>query len=400
MPGKVGLMELRLFLFNRFDDPLGELAWGGRLTHAEEIGGEDTLEFECPDAPAKGDRLLWRDPDSGAWREHVVVRTDEPLRGACRVYAESSLSEMLLDFIEMAQLVSRTAEQALAAALAPTRWEAGTVEDGFGKHGCMLYHTNALAALRRIEEVWGCEAEPTVEVSGNRVSRRSVSLAARRGSWRGARLDYGRDLAGCTRRVLEDDVFTALYGFGCGLPIEDENGVATGGYTRRLTFGDANGGVNWVGDEQARLRWGRWDASRERKVHSFGQAIFPNCDDPHKLLSLTRKALADACSPKVTYEVDASALAGAPVELGDDVLVVDAEREPEWRFRARTVRRVREFEARGSVFRLLTLGAVERTSWAAAAELGARVDDVEQVAAATADAVQAVAETDLKELMF
>ena len=35
-----------------------------------------------------------------------------------------------------------------------------------------------------------------------------------------------------------------------------------------------------------------------------------------------------------------------------------------------------------------------------AAELGARVDDVEQVAAATADAVQAVAETDLKELMF
>ena len=135
-------------------------------------------------------------------------------------------------------------------------------------------------------------------------------------------------------------------------------------------------------------------------MHSFGQAIFPNCDDPHKLLSLTRKALADACSPKVTYEVDASALAGAPVELGDDVLVVDAEREPEWWFRARAVRRVREFEARGSVFRLLTLGAVERTSWAAAAELGARVDDVEQVAAATADAVQAVAETDLKELMF
>ena len=33
-------------------------------------------------APEKGSRLLWRDPEDGAWREHVVARTDEPLTGA------------------------------------------------------------------------------------------------------------------------------------------------------------------------------------------------------------------------------------------------------------------------------------------------------------------------------
>ena len=53
--------------------------------------------------------------------EHVVVRTDEPAAGLCSVYAESSLCELLDDFIEEAQLVSRTAAQALAAVLAPTR---------------------------------------------------------------------------------------------------------------------------------------------------------------------------------------------------------------------------------------------------------------------------------------
>lgn len=53
------------------------------------------------------------------WREHVVVRTDEPLDGLCSVYAESSLCELLDDFIEEQHLVSRTAAQALAVVLAP-----------------------------------------------------------------------------------------------------------------------------------------------------------------------------------------------------------------------------------------------------------------------------------------
>ena len=36
-------------------------------------------------------------------------------------------------------------------------------------------------------------------------------------------------VAGCTRTVLEQDVYTALYGFGAGLPVTDEDGR----YTRR-----------------------------------------------------------------------------------------------------------------------------------------------------------------------
>jgi hypothetical protein len=36
-------------------------------------------------------------------------------------------------------------------------------------------------------------------------------------------------MAGCTRTVHEQDVYTALYGFGAGLPVTDEDGR----YTRR-----------------------------------------------------------------------------------------------------------------------------------------------------------------------
>ena len=389
-----------LYLFDRFDERLGILPTLGAVTHTEELGGEDTIEFDCLAAPEKGDRLLWRDPDDGRWREHVVVRTDEPLGGPAHVYAEWALCELLRDFVEEAQLVSRTAEQALGAVLANTRFELGFVGVGDAKRGALLYHMNALAALRRVEEVWGGELECGVAVEGGRVSRRVVSLPARRGAWRGLRFTYGKNMAGCTRTVMEDEVFTALYGFGKGLPVLDESGAATGGFTRRLTFGEVNGGVNWVGDDAAREVWGRWDAARAAKAHAFGAVTFADCEDAAELLALTRAALADAAAPKVSYEVDAAFLAGAAVPaLGDDVAVIDTSRAPAWHLTARVVARRRELAGAGSRCSV-TLGRVQRSAARAVAEVTAAVVTVAETASVTNDAVKAMDEVDLGEVTF
>lgn len=210
-----------LYLFDRFDDRLGILSPVGAITHTEEVGGEDTVEFDCLMAPSKGDRLLWRDPDDGVWREHVVVRTDEPLAELAHVYAESCLCELLGDFVEENQLVKKTAEQALTAALATSRFSVGEVGAGDEAHGTLLYHTNALAALRRVEFVWGGEAEVELTVADGRVAMRTINLPERRSKLRGARFTYGKNMAACTRTVLEDEVYTALYGFGKGLTVLD-----------------------------------------------------------------------------------------------------------------------------------------------------------------------------------
>lgn len=375
-----------LYLFDRFDERLGILPAVGGITHVEEIGGEDTIEFDCLAAPEKGERLLWRDPTDSVWREHVVVRTDEPLGGPARVYAESSLCELLGDFVEEIQLVSKTAAQALSSVLGVTRWSAGEVGVGGAARGCLLYHVNALAALRRVEEVWGGEAEAVISVENGRVGSRTVNLPARRGTWRGARFSYGKTLAACTRTVLEDEVFTALYGYGKGLPIYDETGAPTGGFTRRLTFGSVNGGANWVGDEAARLVWGRPDGAGGR-AHRFGHVVFPDCEDATELKALTLAALAAACEPRVSYEVDVAAVdGGAGVRLGDDVAVIDSSRSPEWHLRARCVRRVRQLGEGAPAVRL-TLGTVERTTWAASADVAARVTAVEETAATASDTV-------------
>lgn len=364
-----------LYWFDRWDERIGLLRVVGELIHTEELNGEDTLEFQSYEVPAKGDRLLWL--DGTTWREHVVVRTDEPLAGLCSVYAESSLCELLDDFIEEAQLVSRTARQALTAVLAPTRWAIAYCAS-LGTAGALIYHQNALWALRRVAEVWGGEVTPIITVANGRVSSRSIRLDDERGDWRGLRFTYGKNMAGCTRTVLEQDVYTALYGFGAGLPLTDEDGRYTGGYRKKLTFGEVNGGVNWVGDEQARLVWGRWNADRTAKVHSFGQVVFSDCDDPVKLLALTRKALVDAVQPKVSYEVDVAALDGDEADLGDTVAVIDSSRTPEWRLMARVVKRVRTFG--DAVVCRVTIGTVQPVDYSVTSSLAADVaalqDDV------------------------
>lgn len=63
----------------------------------------------CFEVPDKEGRLLWL--DGCAWREHVVVRTEEPVAGLYSVYAESLLCELLDDFVEEAQLSYHTARK-------------------------------------------------------------------------------------------------------------------------------------------------------------------------------------------------------------------------------------------------------------------------------------------------
>lgn len=347
-----------LYRFDRWDERIGILRVVGELVHTEELNGEDTLEFASDEVPDKGDRLLWL--DGSTWREHVVVRTEEPMAGICNVYAESSLCELLDDFIEEAQLVSRTAQQALAAVLALTRWSIAYCAS-LDTAGALIYHQNALWALRCVAEAWGGEVTPVITVANGRVASRAFRLDEECGEWRGLLFTYGKNMAGCVRTVLEQDVYTALYGFGAGLPFTDEDGNYKAGYRRKLTFGEVNGGLNYVADEAAKLVWGRWNADRTAKVHSFGQVTFFDVTEPERLLALTRKALREAVQPKVSYEVDVAALDGDDAELGDTVAVIDMSRDPEWRLTARIVKRVRTFGE--TVVAQVTIGTAQRADY-------------------------------------
>lgn len=349
-----------LFWFDRFDERIGILRTVGALKHSETLCGDDTLEFCSLDVPGKWDRLLWRDPDDGRWREHIVQRTVERTGEACQVFCESSVAEMRGDYIEEKHMVDKEDTDWFPELLAYTRWSLGSIESRSTLHSAIFYHTDVLAALRKTEEKWGSEFEPEIVVGDRRIEARRIAVKKKLGSWKGLRFDYGRNMRWCKRTVLSDEIYTALYGYGAGLPVTDDDGNLTGGYHRKLTFGDINDGIDWVGDDVAREKWGLWNAERTEKMHRFGEVTFPEEDKPYILRESTKWRLKRYNEPKVTYEVGMAHLGGdACPGLGDEVAVVDPSFGHEWRLKARVLKRVRTL---GGADAQVTLGNASLSS--------------------------------------
>lgn len=335
---------MRLWVTDRWENFKGPIKTLFECVDTREVNGENALSLTCLAALDKGDRIVWQDR-MGRWRENVVDGITEERAAAGIVYTyycpSSAQVELSGDYLEDKRPLNTTASVAMASALSESRWTVGTVED-LGQNGTNFYHTNAWQAIHDVADTWGGELSFEIAVSGSAVTARRVSLRGRVGADNGKRFTYTKDLVSVTREVDEGNVVTALYGYGKAPESTDDNGNLTGGYERKLTFGDVNGGKNWVGDADALARWGRPDG-RGGKTHVFGDVEFGDCEDARELLSLTRGELKGRCTPKVSYEVDAVSLARAGegfegADEGDTVLVIDKVYDPPLRVQARIMK--------------------------------------------------------------
>lgn len=193
------------------------------------------------------------------------------------------------------------------------------------------------------------------------------------------------------RSVDEGNVCTALYGYGKSLQTADEDGNLTGGYDRKLTFGDVNGGQNWVGSADALARWGRPDG-KGGKAHVFGDVEFSDCEDAAELKKLTEARLAQSCVPTVSYTVDATALARAGegfegADEGDLVTVVDKMYDPPLRVRTRITKVVEDQLRPGEV--TYTFGNYQTVAELMAAQKSSAKRTASSIRATVADAVNA-----------
>lgn len=332
---------MRLWVTDRFENFKGPIKTMFSCVDTREVNGENALTISCLAHLEKGDRIVWQDL-KGRWRENIVDGVTEERARAGIVYTyycpTSAQVELSGDYLEDKRPLNTTAGVAMASALSESRWAVGTVAD-LGQSGTNFYHTNAWQAVHDVADTWGGELEFEIAVSGTQVTARRVHLRERVGGDTGKRFTYTKDLVSVKREVDEGNVATALYGYGKAPESTDEDGNLTGGYERKLTFGDVNGGQNWVGDADALARWGRPDGNGG-KAHVFGDVEFEDCEDQAELLALTKAELADRCTPKVSYEVDAVSLARAGegfegADEGDTVLVIDEVYDPPLRVQAR-----------------------------------------------------------------
>ena len=299
--------------------------------HTDELNGEDSVAITTTYPLKAGYRLLWTDRLGGV-HEHICQDPKGLHSDGITLYTDTainSICELYGDYIDDKRPYSYSFYKALQVALEPTRWSIGTVDQtGTVSSGLTFYHTNAREALNDILECGG-ELETVITFSDGAVSKRAVNIRLHRGSSSThKRFTYSKDINSVSR-TEHAGAITACYGYGKGVETD------SGGYGRKLTFGEVNGGLNYVTDSTALKSYGRPDSSGNF-AHVFGIYENSECEDANQLLKETKAYLAENNQPSVSYEADVIDLVAMGrswegVSVGDDVQIVDTAFEPELR---------------------------------------------------------------------
>lgn len=308
--------------FTRFGENLGRLDVRA-AKHTDALDGTDELAITCTDDLAKGDRIVWVD-FGGKAHEHIVdslSRThDSDGQRLTEATCINSINETWDDYVEDKR-PSGTADVALQSVLSGTRWSVGTC-DVKTSTSHTFYHESVREAIGELLDAWGGELETSITVDGPSVSGRSVGIRALRGDQSSPkRFVWTKDLVSVKRSVASENPKSRIYGYGKGVETD------TGGYGRRLTFGDVNGGRDYVEDTDAQALWGH-PASDGTVAPSVGVFVDEDCDDAATLLQETKDYLESVKEPKVTYEADVIDLyafgrSWERVETGDSVAIID-----------------------------------------------------------------------------
>lgn len=308
--------------FNRWGDNLGRLTVSA-ATHTDALDGTDELNITCAEDLVKGDRVVWIDLQ-GVCHEHIVDTIDRAHDddGAPETQAVciNSVNETWDDWLDDKR-PSGGVSVALASILADTRWEVGTCDQG-GTASRTFYHESVREGLAGIIETWGGELETLIVHNGTGIVSRRVGVRAKRGNQSSAkRFTWTKDLVSVKRSVASDNPKTRVYGYGKGVETEG------GGYGRRLTFGDINGGKDYVEDAEATTVWGHPDGEGGI-LPAVASYVNEQCEDAAQLLQETQDYLEQVKEPKVTYtasviDLYAFGRSWEGVGVGDDVAIID-----------------------------------------------------------------------------
>jgi len=282
-------------------------------------------------------RVVFKDR-LGDFREFVIKEIDD-INGIEGPRTEATcipsyLEELGNHIVVDKRFVNSTAQTALNAALEGTRFT-GIVEVDLGEATTNFYYISSVDAVWETRDTWGGDIKDVVHLAADksRVAKREMRLVQRLGEDKGLRFDIDHNIEQIERTVLSYP-FTALYGRGSSLRIEDEEGEETGGHTRYIGFEDVEWrkswgdpvdkplGQKWVGDPNALLKYGyKKDGTL---LHLEG--IFSNQDyeEPGELLAATWDHLQAAQHPEVNYRLSVDLL-DSDAELGDTAVAIDRE---------------------------------------------------------------------------
>ena len=278
----------------------------------------------------RGMRIAFRSPvdDTIQVFEVRVVKNSEPAHYQQITAEHICIAELSDEHINTTEIDNKTAGQALTTALTGTLWGLGS-DTTSGTQSADLSRGSVWDAVNTIKQNWNAYITPSVVVSAAGViTNRYLNITPAEGTWRGLRLSVRKNMQDPSVTYDDEDVYTALYGYGGNVDKPHAGGDDT---TEELTFAD----VVWTATSdhpakpsgQTYLEWPAKTALYGRNGRPrYGYYQNGSIKDANVLLQKTWESLKLASNPKISISGTVTDLyrlgyQDQPIQLHDLVIV-------------------------------------------------------------------------------
>ena len=278
----------------------------------------------------RGMRIAFRSPvdDSLQVFEVRIVTNQEPDHYQQITAEHICISELTDEHINSTEITNKTAAQALTTALTGTLWSVGN-NTASGTQSADFSRGSVWDAVNTIQQNWNVYITPRVVISSAGViTGRYLDIAPAGGVWRGVRLSVRKNMLDPAVTYDDEDVYTALYGYGGNVEVAQTTGDDQ---TEELTFAD----VVWSSTSshpakpsgQTYLEWPEKTALYGRNGRPrYGYYQNGSIKDANVLLQKTWESLQQCAEPKISITgtvVDLYRLGyhDEPIQLHDTAIV-------------------------------------------------------------------------------
>ena len=295
---------------------------------------ELSLTADFPYNPKKvihrGQRIAFRSPVDDSYQVFEIRQVETDPTGSYQgVTAENiALAELSDEHIDNAEIGKKTAAQALATALNGTLWTHGTGTTTY-KQSADFQRGSVWEAVNTIKTNWNVYIIPRVTFSAAGViNGRYLDIKPAGGTYNGLRLSIRKNMPDPIVTYNDEDVLTALYGYGGQVDKAQQSGDDK---TEELTFKD----VVWTATaEHPAKPSGQTYLEYPAKTALYGRngrarfGFYQNSaiTDANILLKKTWEALKKTCDPKIVISGTVEDLyrlgyADTPLRLHDTAIV-------------------------------------------------------------------------------
>lgn len=190
------------------------------------------------------------------------------------------------------------------------------------------YYESALAAFYDAVKTWNFEFVPEIFFKDGKIISKKISIYDEISKDFGKWYEYGDKLISVVAESSTDELFTAFIGRGKGVPLEDENGNLSGGFSRKIKFDEIEytnekdgikvvkpKGTDYIEIKEATKLYGYPDGTPR-----IGVVNFDDIEDPKLLADATFEYAIKNTRPKL--QLRANALETENIELGETVAII------------------------------------------------------------------------------